>query len=108
MTKQNVSILRERTMRQKPIPLAGMLFVAMSVAGCSGGSSSPAGAPPPVPTPSAATILSADAGGVCETLLKGVAYTSTPPALACNHGADPYTAYLDGSKSTASSGVLGY
>jgi len=36
MTKQNVSILRERTMRQRPIALAGMLFVAMSVAGAAG------------------------------------------------------------------------
>ena len=95
-------------MRQKPIALAVMLFVAVSLAGCSGGSSSPAGALPPPPTPSAATILSADAGGVCETLLKGAAYTSTPPALACNHGADPYTAYLDGSKSTSSGGALSY
>ena len=40
--------------------------------------------------------------------MKGEAYTSTPPALACNHGADPYTAYLDGSKSTSSGGALSY
>jgi len=45
---------------------------------------------------------------VCETLLKGVAYTSTPPALACNHGADPYYGDLDGSKSTSSDGALSY
>jgi len=88
------------------VVLASLWLVAAAVAGCSGGSSSAPGTPtgPPNVSPSAATILRADAGGVCETLLKGEAYTSTPPALACNQGADPYTAYLDGSKSTASGG----
>ncbi|HET6471605.1 MAG TPA: hypothetical protein VFG38_07160 [Pseudomonadales bacterium] len=47
------------------------------------------------------TTLTADAGGICETLLTGETYTRTPPPLACNQGGDPYTAYLDGSGSTA-------
>ena len=85
------------------------LLVAMFTAGCSGGGPSSGGTSTlPTKTPSSATILSADAGGVCETLVKGEAYTSTPPTLACNHGTDPYTAYLDGSKSTSSGGALSY
>src|SRR6185295_18491574 len=84
-------------------------LVAMLIAGCGGGSSGTAPpTTPPTVTPSSATLLSADAGAVCETLLKGEAYSSTPPALACNHGSDPYTAYLDGSKSTSSDGALSY
>ncbi len=92
-------------MFRTPIASASILL-ALLVAGCSGGGSSGASnpTPTPTPTPSSAKILRADAGGVCETLLKGEAYTTTPPALACNHGGDPYTAYLDGSKSTSSSG----
>jgi hypothetical protein len=86
-----------------------LLSVALFAAGCSSGSGGSAGAgsgsnnnPPPT-TPSSAKILRADAGGICETLVSGVAYSVTPPVLSCNNGADPYTAYLDGSKSTSSS-----
>jgi hypothetical protein len=104
---------REWTCRgtfQTPIAFALLSLLALVAAGCSGGSSSSGGtsSAPPTKTPTAATILSADAGGVCETLLKGAAYTRTPPTLACNHGTDPYTAYLDGSKSTSSGGALSY
>lgn len=101
---------RERTRRgnfRAPRACAWLGLAAMLTAGCSGGSSG-TGATTPTPTPTkqptAATILNADAGAVCETLLKGQAYTSTPPTLACNHGTDPYTAYLDGSKSASSGG----
>ena len=101
---------RRRTSRAS-IGFASLLGAALLVAGCSGGSSgtSPAPGTPPPKTASSATVLSADAGSVCETLLKGEAYSSTPPAVACNHSTDPYTATLDGSKSTSSGGeVLSY
>ncbi len=92
-----------------PIAFALLLIVAMFMAGCGGGGSSSSGGgsnpPPNPPPPSADTILlKADAGGVCETLLNGEAYTRAPPTLSCNGGADPYTAYLDGSKSSSSTG----
>ncbi len=80
-----------------------LLLVAMFTAGCGGGSGSTTAGTPL--TPSAATALKADAGGVCETLLNGETYTTSPPPLACNQGADPYTAYLDGSGSTAPGGA---
>ena len=91
------------------IAFALLLSVAMFTAGCGGGggssSSSGGSTPPTQPPPSAGTnVLKADAGGVCETLLNGEAYTQTPPALSCNGGADPYTAYLDGSKSSSATG----
>ena len=91
---------------------AALSLVALFAAGCGGGSSSSSGIvpvltnPPPNPSqnPSTAKILTADPGAVCETLVTGEAYTSTPPLLPCNGGADPYTAYLDGSKSSSSDG----
>jgi len=83
-------------------------LVAVIVAGCSAGDSNGitpvlTTAPPP-PTQTSTKILQADPGAVCETLLIGEAYTRTPPALSCNGGADPFTAFLDGSKSTSSDG----
>jgi len=89
---------------------AFLLFIAMFAAGCDGGGSSssngivpvPTSTPTPTATPNSAKILRADPGAVCETLVTGEAYTRTPPVLACNSGTDPYTAYLDGSKSTSS------
>jgi len=103
---------RERARRgmfRTPTAFGLLLLIALVTAGCSGGSSGSSGtSATPIKTPSSATILSANAGGVCETLLKGAAYSSTPPTLACNHGTDPYTAYLDGSKSTSPVGALSY
>ena len=85
-----------------------LFFITMFTAACGGGASpSSVGTASPTTSPpstASAVILQADAGAVCETLLKGEAYTRTPPSLSCNHGADPYTAYLDGSKSTAPNG----
>ena len=72
-----------------------------AVAGGGGSTTTP---PVPPPPPGAAALLTADAGGVCETLLNGEAYTRSPPPLACNGGSDPYTAYLDGSGSTTTGG----
>lgn len=91
-----------------------LLLIAMFIASCGGEDSSNSSgvSPNPAPPPSSGvgtTTLKVDAGAVCETLLTGEAYTSTPPALACNNGADPYTAYLDGNKSTPPDGeTLGY
>ena len=86
--------------------LALLLFITLLAAGCGGGASAPTtvGNPGTTPTTGSATTLKADAGAVCETLLAGEAYTRTTPSLSCNRGSDPYTAYLDGSKSTAPSG----
>ncbi len=85
-----------------------LAFLAVLTAACGGGPSSstavtPGTTPPPTQS-AAASILTADAGGVCETLLDGEAYTRSPPPLACNGGTDPYTAYLDGSGSTTTGG----
>jgi len=101
-----VAAISTHTPLRTAVALAALLLLALCNAGCSGGSSTAAVTQSATPnvSPSAATILRADAGGICETLLKAEAYTRTPPALACNHGADPYTAYLDGSKSTSSDG----
>ena len=103
---------QERTYRgmlHTPIAFTLLLLIAMFTAGCGGGSSSTTGTssttPPPTTSSLATIILKADAGGMCETLLNGEAYTNSLPALACNRGADPYTAYLDGSKSTSSGGA---
>ena len=88
-----------------PIAFALLLLVATFVAGCGGGSGGVTSTPPiPPPPTGSAALLTADAGGVCETLLNGEAYTRSPPPLACNGGADPYTAYLDGSGSTTTGG----
>jgi hypothetical protein len=78
------------------------LLAATCIAGCGGGSGSAASA---VPTPSASRSMQANAGEVCETLLTGETYSKPPPPLACNQGADPYTAYLDGSGSTSADGA---
>ena len=89
------------------IALTLLLSITMVTAGCGGGASSSTtvSSPSPSPSPTSGTlILKADAGSVCETLLAGETYTKTPPALSCHQGADPYTAYLDGSKSTSSDG----
>ena len=94
-----------RAASNAPIAFALLLLVAMFTAGCGGGGSSATTTPPvPPPPPGAAALLTADAGGVCETLLNGETYTRSPPPLACNGGADPYTAYLDGSGSTTTGG----
>jgi len=90
-----------------------LLSVGAFVAGCSGGSSDsngispvpPGPSPGPGPTPTSALILRADPGAVCETLVASEAYSRTPPALSCNGSPDPYTAFLDGSKSTSSDGA---
>jgi hypothetical protein len=88
-----------------PVALALLLFVTMFTAGCGGGSGGATSTPPiPPPAPGSAALLTADAGGVCETLLNGETYSRSPPPLACNGGADPYTAYLDGSGSTTTGG----
>ncbi len=87
------------------IAYALLTVVAVSTAGCGGGSGSTTAGAGGTPPPSAATVLQADAGGVCETLLNGETYTNTPPSLVCNQGGDPYTAYLDGSSSTAPDGA---
>ena len=65
-----------------PIAFALLLSVAAITAGCGdgGGTSSSSGGGSNLPSPSNA--LKADAGGVCETLLHGEAYTSTPPTQA--------------------------
>ncbi len=84
-----------------------LLFIAMLAAGCGGGSTpSTVGASGSTTTPpaTATATLKADVGAVCETLVSGAAYTKTPPTLSCNSGTDPYTAYLDGSKSIAPAG----
>ena len=86
-----------------PIAFTLLLFVAMFTAGCGGGGSTTT-PPIPPPLPGSAALLTADAGGVCETLLNGEAYTRSTPPLACNGGVDPYTAYLDGSGSTTTGG----
>jgi hypothetical protein len=101
-----------RRLSRTPTAFA-VLLLAVLTAGCSGGrSSNPASTlptTPPTVQPAASSVLMADAGGVCETLLKGEAYTRTPPALSCNNGTDPYTAYLNGGKSTSGgSGTLTY
>ncbi|MBI1422177.1 MAG: hypothetical protein GC149_01840 [Gammaproteobacteria bacterium] len=80
-----------------------LLFIAMFTAGCGGGGSGTSGASGSTTTASTA-VLKADAGPVCETLLTSAVYTKAPPPLSCNGSSDPYTAYLDGSKSTAPKG----
>ena len=89
---------------RSPIVLTLLSSIAMSTAGCGGSSGGGSDNAPTLPPTAGPTVLKADAGGVCETLLNGEAYTTPPPALFCNGGADPYTAYLDGSKSTSSNG----
>jgi len=94
-----------------------LMCAGASIAGCSSGSDTSNGimpvplgsSPNPGVSSPSALILRADPGPVCETLVAGEAYTRPPPALSCNGGADPFTAYLDGSKSTSSNGgQLGY
>ncbi len=87
-----------------PIALS-LLWLISLLAGCGGGSSG--GSSQNVDTDS--LMLVADAGGICETLLLGEVYTGSTAPLACNNGSDPYTAYLDGSRSTSSAnGALSY
>jgi hypothetical protein len=90
---------------QTVITFTLLLFIAMLVAACGGGStpSTVGTAGSTTPPTTSTTTLKADAGSVCETLVTGVTYTKTP-ALSCNGGPNAYTAYLDGSKSTAANG----
>lgn len=102
-----------------------LLFIAMFAAGCGGGgNSTPAGSSGTATSSSSSSsstssstsssssstpgklILKANAGSVCETLVPGETYTGTIPSLSCNYGSDPYTAYLDGSKSSSSDGQV--
>lgn len=87
-----------------PIPFTLLLLVTMFLAGCGGGDSSSSNqAPQNTTAPNTdSLILVADAGGICETLLQGEVYTGSTAPLVCNNGDDPYTAYLDGSRSTTS------
>jgi hypothetical protein len=94
--------------------LACVFAGALVVAGCGGSSGSngitpvptgPSGPSTPGPVPNSARILRADVGAVCETLVSGEAYSRTPPALACAGSTDPYSAVLDGSRSTSSDGT---
>jgi hypothetical protein len=100
------------------IAFTGITFFALFAAGCGGGGSSASStnnsnastsqSQSSSPTPGS-LVLKADAGPVCETLLKGETYISTVLKLSCNNGPDSYTAYLNGSRSTAPNGqVLSY
>lgn len=95
---------------QTLIALIWVLFFALFAAGCGGGtgSSTPGSSSGTTstspPTSAGSSVLKADAGSVCETLINGAVYTKTPPTLSCNKGSDPNTAYLDGSKSTSADG----
>lgn len=81
-----------------------ILLIVMLVTGCGGGNSSNTQTTT-TPVAAGSLILEANVGGVCETLLAGETYTHTVPSLSCNNGSDPFTAYLDGSKSTSSSNL---
>jgi hypothetical protein len=92
-----------RGMFHSPVSFTLLLLITMLSAGCGGGgggggSSNNDGTSTPSPNTAQLTLV-ADAGGICETLLQG---TRASAPVVCNNGSDPYTAYLDGSKSTTS------
>jgi hypothetical protein len=96
-----------RDVYHAPIEFTLLLFIAMLIPGCGGDVSNTTDSTNPTQSTtsnSATIVLKADAGAVCETLLTGEVYTRTLPPLSCNNGTDPYTAYLDGSRSSASGG----
>ncbi len=95
---------------QIPIALPLLLLITLLSVGCGGGggSSSNNNNGSQNSNTNSPTLV-ADAGGICETLLRGEVYTRATVPLACNNGNDPYTAYLDGSGSTTTgSGELSY
>lgn len=99
--KQSINVIHDHLIKLFTYCLLSSF--ALIVSGCGGGGSTSSTGTASI-TSAASLVLTPNTGGVCETLLNGVVYTHTPPPLSCNHGTDPYTAYLDGSKSSASDG----
>ncbi len=94
-------------MLKPSIAVRFLLLFTLFLAGCGGGGSGSSGGSQS--SNGSSPTLVADAGGICETLLQGEVYSGTTPLFSCNNGANPYTAYLDGSESTTSgNGALSY